>query len=377
VETVEASGSPKRRVPRPRRVRRRRSRLAKALLVTLLVLGVLAGALFAAGIFAMNRLNHTVVPGNLLGGARAPRGLKNGPLNYLLIGSNWRDDDPGNGERADSIMIVHVPKGMKSAYLISVPRDLYYTIKPYPPTGFEGSTEKIDAALNYGGMPLMSQTVSDLTGVKFNGAMVARFDGFKKAVTALGGVNMCVDEETVSVHIGRDSQGHFAAPYTNLTGDPEPVPGVTPQVYHRGCQHMAPWQALDYVRQRELLPGGDYDRQRHQQQFIMAVLKQTASTHMLSNPFKLDRVVHDIGQGLTTDTNGVSVSDLVIAMRGIKANSLVGLRTPSYPDVVDDTSYVMPDDDAPDLWKALRDDRLQAFAASHRGLVNPLNAGGS
>ncbi|GAA5185817.1 hypothetical protein GCM10023322_30710 [Rugosimonospora acidiphila] len=342
-----------------------------------LALGVLAAALFASGLFTVHRLNRTVVPGNLLGTARAPRGVKHGPLNYLLIGSNWRDDNPGNGERADSIMIVHIPRGTKSAYLVSVPRDLYYTIKPYSPTGFEGSTEKIDAALNYGGMPLMSQTVADLTGLKFNGAVEARFDGFKKAVTVLGGVNMCVDEKVVSVHVGRDASGHFAAPYTNLTGTPQPVPGVTPQVYHPGCQHLAAWQALDYVRQRELLPGGDYDRQRHQQQFMMAVLKQTASTHTMSNPIKLDRVVHDIGRSMTTDTNGVPVTNLALMMRGIKASSLVGLRTPSHPEMVDDTSYVMADDDAQGLWQALRDDKLQAFAKSHPDMVNPLNQGGS
>jgi LCP family protein required for cell wall assembly len=373
VDTVEASGG---RYPRPRQ-RRRRSRLAKALLVFAIVLCALVVALFAGGLFTINRPSHAVQSANLLGTARAPRGLKHGPLNYLLIGSNWRDDDPGNGERADSIMIVHIPRGMKRAYLVSVPRDLYYHIKPYPKTGFEGSTEKIDAALNYGGIPLMSQTVADLTGVKFNGAVVARFEGFKKAVTALGGVNMCVDEETVSVHIGRDRNGHFAAPYTDLAGDPQPVPGVTPQVYHKGCQHLAPWQALDYVRQRELLPGGDYDRQRHQQQFIMAVLKQTASAHTLSNPFKTNRVVHDIGQATTMDTNGVSVTDLMLATRGIKASSLVGLRTPSHPDTMNGTSYVMADDDAPALWQALREDKLQAFAASHSDMVNPLNQSGS
>jgi hypothetical protein len=44
-----------------------------------------------------------------------------------------------------------------------------------------------------------------------------------------------------------------------------------------------PWQVLDYVRQRELLPNGDYDRRRHQQQFLMAVLKQTASAGTLTD----------------------------------------------------------------------------------------------
>jgi len=48
-------------------------------------------------------------------------------------------------------------------------------------------------------------------------------------------------------------------------------------VYNQGCRHLQPWEALDYVRQRENLPLGDYDRQRHQQQFMDAVFKQLAT----------------------------------------------------------------------------------------------------
>jgi polyisoprenyl-teichoic acid--peptidoglycan teichoic acid transferase len=101
-------------------------------------------------------------------------------------------------------------------------------------------------------------------------------------------------------------------------------------VYHPGCQHLERWAALDYLRQRELLPNGDYDRQRHGQQFIIAVLKQTASAGTLSDPVKLDRVVHQIGQGMTIDTNGISVLDLAFAFRNIKAQSLVSLKAPSH-----------------------------------------------
>ncbi|WP_203921091.1 hypothetical protein, partial [Rugosimonospora africana] len=74
MDTVEAGGGRYRRVRRPRRVRRRRTRLGKALMVVALVLSVVVLALFAGGLFAINRLNHAVVPGNLLGTARAPRG---------------------------------------------------------------------------------------------------------------------------------------------------------------------------------------------------------------------------------------------------------------------------------------------------------------
>jgi LCP family protein required for cell wall assembly len=357
--------------PRKRRVRWRR-----ALAVSVAVLCVLGGLGAIGAVVIANRFNSAIHRGNLLGDARATPGKElHGPLNFLLIGSNYRTEDPSNGERADTIMIVHVPKDMSRAYLVSVPRDLYYTIKPYPPTHFKGSTEKIDAALNFGGMPLMAQTVSELTGVKFDGAVEARFDGFTKAVEALGGVDMCVDEKTVSVHVGHTRNGKYAKPYSNTGAQPIPVPGVTPQVYYPGCQHLAPWQALDYVRQRELLPNGDYDRQRHQQQFLMAVLKQTASAGTLSDPIKLDRVLHAIGQSLTIDTNGTQVTDFAYALKGIKAESLVGLKAPSHPEMIGDTSYVVGEPDLRELWKAIGDDTLDAYAATHPNQINPLHTG--
>ena len=344
------------------------------LVVCAVVLGVLAGLLLAWPVLMVSRVNDALDRvDSLLGDARAPRSRDiRGPLNFLLIGSNWRDNNPSNGERADSIMIVHVPRDMNRAFLVSVPRDLYFTIKPYAPTHFEGSTEKIDAALNHGGMPLMAQTVADLTDLKFNGAVEARFAGFQEAVTALGGVDMCVDQKTVSVHVGHDQNGNYAAPYQNLDADPEPVPGITPHVYYPGCQHLEPWAALDYVRQRILLPGGDYDRQRHQQQLIMAVLKQTTSAGTLTDPIKLDRVLRTIAQSVTIDTNGHSLIDLVLALRGIKAESLVGIRTPSRPEMMGGTSYVLGEPGMPELWKAIRNDTLDTYAAAHPELLNSL-----
>jgi anionic cell wall polymer biosynthesis LytR-Cps2A-Psr (LCP) family protein len=222
----------------------------------------------------------------------------------------------------------------------------------------------------------MSQTIADLTSLRFNGAIESRFDGFENAVNTLGGITMCVDVETVSVHIGYDRNGRRAAPFTNTGGHPIPVPGVTPQVYHVGCQHMAPWQALDFVRQRELLPNGDYDRQRHHQQFILAVLKQLGSTGMLNDPVKMARAASDIGRGMTVDLNGNSILDYAFALHSIKPGGIVGLKTPSHPQDIAGTSYVIGDEPGTDdLWAAIRNDTVQVFANEHPDMVNDLHAG--
>ena len=73
--------------------------------------------------------------------------------------------------------------------------------------GFAGATSKINAAFQYGqggasGTRLLSQTLTDLIGIKFDGAAVIEFSGLERAVDLVGGVTMCVDVRTVSIHTG-------------------------------------------------------------------------------------------------------------------------------------------------------------------------------
>jgi LCP family protein required for cell wall assembly len=274
-----------------------------------------------------------------------------GPLNYLLLGSDARDTDPANGQRSDTIIVVHIPVTMDRAYLISIPRDLRVSIPADPASNFGGSTEKVNAAFNYGGggiggFQLMSRTLTQLMGIKFDGAAIINFDGFQKVVGIMGGVDMCIDELTRSIH--------------------------THAVYKPGCQHLAAWQALDYVRQRETLPNGDFDRQRHQQQFLKALFEQAKTTGLATNPIKLDEIIRAVGSALTVDTNGVSLEQLVFSLRAIHGSDLVGIKLPSYPTMLGSTSYVLPYPNAATLYRAIADDTVDSWALANQSWVNQI-----
>jgi anionic cell wall polymer biosynthesis LytR-Cps2A-Psr (LCP) family protein len=75
--------------------------------------------------------------------ARQRRTAVSGPLNYLLIGSDLRANDPESGQRADTIVIAHIPAGLGQAYLVSIPRDLRVEIPGH-------GTDKINASFAYG-----------------------------------------------------------------------------------------------------------------------------------------------------------------------------------------------------------------------------------
>ena len=66
------------------------------------------------------------------------------------------------------------------------------------------------------------------------------------------------------------------------------IKGVTPNLYKKGDRCFTPSEGLDFVRQRDLLADNDFDygRQRHQQQFLKAVLKQAVSDGF-NSPTKL------------------------------------------------------------------------------------------
>jgi LCP family protein required for cell wall assembly len=334
----------------------RRSRWPVVLIVLGTLIALLAGGAYLVAFTLTQRYDHALPRANLLdpsaraqpadGGHRAV----NGPLNFLLLGSDARIGKPSDGQRSDTIIVLHIPASMDRAYLISIPRDLRVHIPEDPDENFSGSTEKINGAFNYGGggiggYQLVSKTITELTGIRFDGAAIIDFTGFKSVVALLGGVNMCIDQETKSIH-------------THIT-------------YLPGCQHLDAYHALDYVRQRELLPDGDYDRQRHQQQFLRAILQEARDQGLERDPLKLDRLIRSVEGSLVVDTNGIPVADLVLALANITPSATVGIRLPSYPEMIGGISYVLPEEQSTTLYQAIVSDRLDAWVTDNPTWVNP------
>jgi LCP family protein required for cell wall assembly len=262
-------------------------------------------------------------PATPTGSPRARNASVTGPLTYLVIGT---DQPAGSGGgRADAIVIAHVTADLREAYLISVPRDLLVPIPGY-------GEDKINAAYAFGGSQLLSATVSDLTGIGFDGAAILDFAGFERVIEALGGVELCLDEPVLSIH--------------------------SETLYPAGCQHLDGAQALDLARQRYGLPAGDLDRVRHHQLLIRAMIDRAASADLLTNPIRLDRTIRAVGDALTVDTGGVPLPELAFALRHLRADRVTGITLPSYPQLIDGTSYVLADPAAAGLYQAVRDSTL-------------------
>jgi LCP family protein required for cell wall assembly len=304
-----------------------------------------------------------------------------GPLNILLVGIDPRDEN--TAPLSDSIIVVHIPKDMDQAYLFSIPRDLLVDIPAFAKTGFKGGRAKINAAMSFGssigngkhdvaqGFDLLAKTVSQLTGIqKFDAGAIINFGGFKKIVDAMGGVTMTIDQNVKSEHLQPDGKPRprYARCADNQCAHPYYGPQAT---YKVGTYHLQGWQALDYVRQRYGLPKSDYDRQRHQQQFIKAMAQQALSKDVITNPAKLDKVLKAAGSALIFDGKGHSVVDWGFALKNVRSDDMTLIKLPG-GSVFEGNTYkgegLQPS--ATDFFTSVIQDRVDTFLFAHPEFLN-------
>jgi LCP family protein required for cell wall assembly len=378
-------------------VRRRDPVWAKLLIIFGALLMVGAGGAIVAKNVLFSYATRSVAEENLLGSAGSSnlqRGHVDitGAKNVLLVGVDKRpwEADGSDLVRADSILILHIPADHQSAYLISIPRDTWVEVPEFN-NGVKrvgGGHDKINGAYAVGGdgltgaparaksIELLALTIKDLWGITFDAAGIVDFTGFQDVVKVLGGVDMYVDQEVTSVHIGFTASGEQKVPYKqyNCNGGAtclQAIPGVTPQKYHVGYQHLEPWQALDYVRQRETLPNSDYDRQRHQQQFIKALFKKMLSKDVLTNPLQFNKVVDVVGKAMTIDTGGIDLEDWAFAMKGISGDDLVTVKTNNgtFNASPENRGAEALDARTLELLEAVKAGTVETFLASHADLA--------
>ncbi|TDC68847.1 LytR family transcriptional regulator [Micromonospora sp. KC606] len=335
------SGGSGQRGPRPRW-----RRIGLVAGIAVLVLALLGGG--GAWLYA-NNLNSGLArtdPFAEITGGRPAKAV-NGALNILMVGSDSRDPDaPVDRQsqwRADTIIVMHIPADHQSAYLVSIPRDLYV---PIPESaGAEcgsGQRAKINAAFAFGGLPLAVRTVECFTDVRIDHVMAIDFGGFKEVTDALGGVDLKVERSITSIH----------KPYRKFT---------------KGTMHMDGATALDWIRQRKQFPDGDFARMRHQQEFLRALMDKAASTGTLTNPKKLNDFLQSVTDAVTVDKQ-FSLADMALQFRNLRGDNLTFLTSPhSGSDTINGESVVVSDrEKALAMYRAMSADTMAQWVAANK-----------
>ncbi len=291
-------------------------------------LAILVAVVFAGGSLAVYMKYRTVWDGinriNVsadLSGKRPP--VDPHAINLLLIGSDSRAGVNGSiggrtnisGARSDTDMLVHIAPGAHQVVVLSIPRDSVVPIlNCAPEAGTTGQTaqpagdvEQINSTFAYGGPGCLWKTIEQTTGIHINDFIELTFIGFKRAIDALGGVNVCLPEAV-----------------------DDPISGLD---LSAGKHHVYGKQALAFWRTREGLGEGDDPQRIQRDQFLMASLLQGIEhSGLLSNPRKILSVIDALtGHGFVTTDSQLTPSRLLQiaeAMHGMATGAVQFVEVP-------------------------------------------------
>src|SRR6202453_5532234 len=225
-------------------------------------------------------------------------------------------------------MIIHLSPGHRAVTVMSIPRDTMvpmYQCDSGP--GYAGqqadpnSYVMINSLLQAGGPVCLWKTVEQQTGIYINHFIGLGMLGFVKVVNDLGGVNVCVP---------------FAVN--------DPMSGLD---LPAGKDHVTGVQALAFWRTREDIgTGSDLERIQRDQFMSAQLVKAVLGSGMLSDPFKLLKVVTDAAAQMTTDS-GMSASDLFSlaqSFRDLNSKDVQFITAPNepYPADPDRVQFAQP-----------------------------------
>lgn len=253
-------------------------------------------------------------------------------FNILILGTDARDRE---ASRTDVIMLAHVDPEQPRVNLVSIPRDTRVALSGIGYT-------KINHAHALGelhgdtrsGTKAAIQAVSNLCSCTINYYIKTDFEGFEHFIDTLGGLD---------VHL--DAPVKLTYAYTTLPA---------------GDNHLSGAEALDLVRERKSLPGGDSGRQANQAMVLKEIIRSVIQPKNLKNlPSLIEQVREDVLDTNLRDADLISLAWLAKDLKEdqFRYDQLPGQSGKAWdPLVKNELYYWVPDAPA---WEKLAEELLQ------------------
>jgi len=241
-------------------------------------------------------------------------------MRVLAIGSDARPQQRVDGQRADALHIIGVDaKGVGG--IVGIPRDSWVPLA-------SGGTNKINAALAFGGAKGVTRTVQSYSGVPIDGYVLTGFKGFRGMVNTMGGIRFVASEVLRSSH------------------------GTT--LLKKGVNILRGEPALNVARERKTLSNGDFGRSANQARLMLAGMGMARS----GGAARLPKYLSAMGPHVQTNLSAAQVLNLSAAALVTNASKVPNKVTPGGVGMRSGQSVVLLGGGAQSLFRDMRDGRL-------------------
>lgn len=225
----------------------------------------------------------TQVKNLILSPDRKLQGEEEDRVNVLLLGIGGQGHD--GAYLTDTIILASVKPSTQQIALLSIPRDLLVEIPGY---GFR----RINEANSFGelqspgrGSRLAKEVVEKVIGLPIHYYLQIDFEGFKKMIDEVGGINIYVER----------SFEDYKFPTSNYK--------YRVVSFKQGWQKMDGQTALDFARSRHGNngEGNDFARSRRQQKVLKALKEEVFSFSTFFNPSRLPSLFEQLNTHIQTN----------------------------------------------------------------------------
>ncbi|ADD01358.1 cell envelope-related transcriptional attenuator [Thermoanaerobacter italicus Ab9] len=260
--------------------------------------------------------------------------------NILFVGSD-------ENNLSDTILIINYDPLNKKINILSIPRDTYY-----PRPGFNAPEEKkINAAFSEEKIDGLKNAVENLLNIKIDNYVILNYEGFKKIIDTIGGVE-------VDVPFNMKYDDNSANPPLHID-------------LKKGRQVLDGEKAIQFIRYRHGYVDGDLGRIKAQHQFLEALLKKILQPSILP---KVPSLAITISQYLKTDLSASEITQYAYQFIKDKPSTIDAIALPGEGGYEGNTSYFFVDSiKTQEIVKELFTDEVSSLNTSTTSLFENTN----
>jgi len=234
------------------------------------------------------------------------KGEEEGRINILLLGIAGKGKAGTN--LTDTIMIASLDTKNNRVALLSIPRDFYAQIPG------DRLQMKINSIYQYGlnkydkdsdrSVKILEAVISDMTSLSIDYYAIMNFEGFEKAIDAIGGINVMNERD---IYDPRYPGSNYSYETFKL---------------EKGFQHLSGATALKYARERHDDPEGDFGRAKRQQQVMQTTKNKIFSTGTLFNFIAMNKLLDTLGDNVTTNISTEEMESFFELSKKLDTNNI-------------------------------------------------------